>query len=192
MVTNISVEFIITTSVAFYLLCSTALWTDGGMNGHLLCNHKAWIDWWNYIIIHTCICLAFTCIHTEAGNIHVVDKNGIVPCIISFSRQLPQQRGCCCVSMLGQTGGRTLYRYVRPVPHTVRAMPTIRLNVLCIRRCSLGTVTRCLHFTASCTTSWVNYMQMSPAKRRLSGPTRTLMTSLGWRVQQGGCVDTGQ
>ena len=33
-------------------------------------------------------------------------------------------------------------------------------------------------------------MQMSPAKRRLSGPARTLMTSLGWRAQQGGCVDS--
>ena len=28
-------------------------------------------------------------------------------------------------------------------------------------------------------------MQMSAAKRRLSGPARTLMTSLGWRAQQG-------
>jgi len=33
-------------------------------------------------------------------------------------------------------------------------------------------------------------MQMSSAKRRLSGPARTLMTSLGWRAQQGGCVDS--
>ena len=33
-------------------------------------------------------------------------------------------------------------------------------------------------------------MQMSAAKRRLSGPARTLMTSLGWRAQQGGCVDS--
>jgi len=31
-------------------------------------------------------------------------------------------------------------------------------------------------FTAGCTTTT---MQMSPAKRRLSGPARTLMTSLG-------------
>jgi len=35
-------------------------------------------------------------------------------------------------------------------------------------------------------------MQMSAAKRRLSGPARTLMTSLGWRAQQGGCVDSRQ
>jgi len=32
-------------------------------------------------------------------------------------------------------------------------------------------------------------MQMSAAKRRLSGPASTLMTSLGRRAQQGGCVD---
>ena len=50
-------------------------------------------------------------------------------------------------------------------------------------------LTRCVHFTPGCTTGWVN-MQMSPAKRRLSGPARTLMTSLGWRAQQGGCVDS--
>jgi len=31
-------------------------------------------------------------------------------------------------------------------------------------------------------------MRISPAKRRLSGPARTLMTSLRWRAQQGGCV----
>ena len=56
-------------------------------------------------------------------------------------------------------------------------------------------LTRCVHCTAGCmntpgcTTGWVN-MQMSAAKRRLSGPARTLMTSLGWRAQQGGCVDS--
>ena len=33
-------------------------------------------------------------------------------------------------------------------------------------------------------------MQMSPAMRRLSGPARTLMTSLCWSAQQGGCVDS--
>jgi len=33
-------------------------------------------------------------------------------------------------------------------------------------------------------------MLMSPAERRLSGPARTFMTSLGWRAQQGGCVDS--
>jgi len=32
--------------------------------------------------------------------------------------------------------------------------------------------------------------QMSAAKRRLSGPARMLMTSLGWRAQQGCCVDS--
>ena len=35
-------------------------------------------------------------------------------------------------------------------------------------------------------------MQMSLAKRRLSGPARTPVTSLGWRAQQGGCVDSGR
>ena len=39
--------------------------------------------------------------------------------------------------------------------------------------------TRRLHLTAGCTTSCVNYA--SPAKRRLSGPARTLMTSSGSR-----------
>ena len=33
-------------------------------------------------------------------------------------------------------------------------------------------------------------MQMSPAMRRLSVPARTLMTSLCWSAQQGGCVDS--
>jgi len=32
-------------------------------------------------------------------------------------------------------------------------------------------------------------MQMSLAKWRLSGPARTLVTSLRWSAQQGGCVD---
>ena len=40
-------------------------------------------------------------------------------------------------------------------------------------------LTSCLHFTTGCTTGWVNYMQMSAVKRHLSGPARTLMTSLG-------------
>jgi len=35
-------------------------------------------------------------------------------------------------------------------------------------------------------------MQMSLAKRRLSGPARTPVTSSGWRAQQGGCVDSGR
>jgi len=69
----------------------------------------------------------------------------------------------------------------------------------CTVTCTVSVIslflTRCVHCTAGCmntpgcTTGWVN-MQMSAAKRRLSGPARTLMTSLGWRAQQGGCVDT--
>ena len=62
-------------------------------------------------------------------------------------------------------------------------------------------VTRCLHFTTACTTvvqpvvqrlyNWLHgwAMQMSAAKRRLSGPARTLT----WHIiasQQGGCVDS--
>jgi len=53
--------------------------------------------------------------------------------------------------------------------------------------CTTGLYNRCMN-TTGCTTGWVNYMQMSAAKRRLSGPARTLMTSLGRRAQQGGCV----
>ena len=32
-----------------------------------------------------------------------------------------QQWVCCCGPVLGQTDGRTLYRFIDPVPHTVRA-----------------------------------------------------------------------
>jgi len=55
----------------------------------------------------------------------------------------------------------------------------------------MSPLTRYLHFTAGyatgcmntagCTTGWVNYAN-DPAKRRLSGPARTLMTSAVWTV----------
>ena len=57
--------------------------------------------------------------------------------------------------------------------------------------CCWRTLTQCLRFTSGCTTMIVqsvvqpvvqpvvSTMQMSPAKRRLSGPARTLMMSLG-------------
>jgi len=51
------------------------------------------------------------------------------------------------------------------------------LNVV-FTHCTASCITGCM-ITAGCTTRWVNYMQVSPAKRRLSGPVRTLMTSLG-------------
>jgi len=48
-----------------------------------------------------------------------------------------EQPVCYRGPLLGQTDGQTLYRYVDPASHTVRAMPTVHIEV---QTCGNGSI----------------------------------------------------
>ena len=52
-----------------------------------------------------------------------------------------------------------------------------------------STVARCLHSTTGCTTGWVNYAN-ERSQAALERLAMTFKMSLGWRAQQGGCVNS--
>jgi len=91
-------------------------------------------------------------------------------------------RAACSVGK-GQLARGQIFRYRGRADNTTTTtyeVPKITRNNS--RHDRLVILTRCLHFTARCTTGWVNYMQTSLAKRR---EVYDVTAS-----QQGGCVDS--